>query len=71
MDEYEKVLAKGKIVAFVICKDAIQYCNKIEYKNEHVMIREEILRHIVEISDEDPIISTTGKTSRSYLRFEK
>ncbi len=71
MDEYEKVLAKGKIVAFVICKDAIQYCNKIEYKNEHVMIREEILRHIVEISDEDPIISTTGKTSRELFEIRE
>lgn len=71
MGEYEKVLAKGKIVAFVICKDALQYYDTIEYKNDYVMLREEVLQHIVKISGEDPVITTTGKASRELFEIRE
>lgn len=65
--EFYKILDKGKNVAFVIRKDAISYDRKIEYKNNNVMMREEIIQHIVKVSGEDPIISTTGKASRELF----
>ena len=67
MKEYRKVLAKGKAVAFVIRKGALSYDERIEYKNDNTMVREEIIQHIVKISEEDLIISTTGKASRELF----
>lgn len=67
MTEFRKLLTVGKNVAFVIRKDAITYDGKIEYKNYNTMIREKIIQHIVQFSGEDPIISTTGKTSRELF----
>lgn len=67
MEEYRKVLAEGKDVAFVIRKGALSYDGKVDYKNENTMLREEIIRHIVKASGEDPIISTTGKASRELF----
>lgn len=67
MEEYRKVLAEGKDVAFVIRKGALSYDGKVEYKNDNTMVREEIIRHIVKASGEDPIVSTTGKASRELF----
>lgn len=67
MEEFRKVLAKGKDVAFVIAKGALSYDGKVEYKNENTMVREEIIQHIVKASGEDPIVSTTGKASRELF----
>ncbi len=67
MAEFKKILAVGKDVAFVIRKEAITYDKKVKYKNENTMLREEIIQHIVKVSDKDPIISTTGKASRELF----
>lgn len=67
MEEYKKVLAAGKDVAFVIRKGALSYDGEIKYENDNTMVREEIIRHIVKVSGEDPIISTTGKASRELF----
>lgn len=67
MDEFRKVLATGKDVAFVIRKGALTDAPKVEYKNENHMVREEIIQHIVKASGEDPIVSTTGKASRELF----
>lgn len=67
MDEFRTMLAAGKDVAFVIRKGAISYQGETEYKNSNLMSREEIIRHIVNISGEDPIVSTTGKASRELF----
>ena len=37
---------------------------RISTKNENTMVREEIIKHIVKVSGEDPIVSKTGKASR-------
>lgn len=71
MEEFRHILADGKDVAFVIKKDALKYEEKVEYGNEHTMMREEIIRHIVKISGEDPIISTTGKASRELFEIRE
>ncbi len=67
MDEFKKVLATGKDVAFVIRKGALTDAPKVEYKNDNTMVREEIIQHIVKASGEDPIVSTTGKASRELF----
>lgn len=71
MNHFREVLATGKDVAFVIRKGALTDAPKVEYKNEYTMLREEIIRHIVKVSGEDPIISTTGKASRELFEIRK
>ncbi len=67
MSEFRSVLDSGKCVAFVIRKGALTDAPKVEYKNDNAMVREEIIQHIVAVSGEDPIVSTTGKASRELF----
>ncbi len=67
MKEFREILADGKGVAFVIRKGVLTDTSKIEYKNDNTMAREEIIQHIVKVSGEDPIVSTTGKASRELF----
>ncbi len=71
MRGFRKVLADGKQVAFVICKDALTDAPKIKYNNDNIMSREEIIRHIVKASGEDPIVCTTGKASRELFEIRE
>ena len=71
MKKYSSILDEGKNVAFVIGKNALTYDEKVEYKNDNEMIREEIIRHIVDVSGEDPIVSTTGKASRELFEIRE
>ena len=71
MEQFRIALNAGKQVAFVIRKGALEYAQKVEYKNEYQMTREEIIRHIVAVSDDDPIISTTGKASRELFEIRE
>lgn len=67
MAEFKKILKTGKDVAFVIKKDALSTDIKVQYQNVHKMSREQIIKHIVSASGEDPIICTTGKASRELF----
>lgn len=67
MQGFRDKLNQGLDVAFVIRKGALTNAPKVEYKNDNTMIREEIIRHIVKASGEDPIVSTTGKASRELF----
>lgn len=69
MKKFRNILVAGKNVAFVVRKGALSYDKKIKYKNENTMTREEIIKHIVKVSGEDPIISTTGKASRELFEI--
>jgi len=71
MDEFNKVLKTGKSVAFVIRKNALTYDEKVVYENDNELAREEIIEHIVSVSGEDPIISTTGKASRELFEIRE
>jgi phosphonopyruvate decarboxylase len=71
MAEFRRYLDSGKDVAFVIRKGAVSYDGKVEYRNENTMTREDIIRHIVAVSGEDPIISTTGKASRELFEIRE
>lgn len=67
MKQFRLVLASGKSVAFIIRKNALSYNEDILYINENSMLRENVIQHIVNVSGEDPIVSTTGKTSRELF----
>ena len=71
MDGFKSLLAQGKDVAFVVRKGGLSYDGKVEYKNDNTMLREEIIRHIVNVSGEDPIVSTTGKASRELFEIRE
>lgn len=71
MKRFRALLAKGKNVAFVVAKDGLSYDRKTEYHNKNNMQREEIIRHIVKISGEDPVICTTGKASRELFEIRE
>lgn len=71
MEGFRPILAKGRNVAFVVRKNALSGAPKIDYVNEYEMRREEIIRHIVAVSGEDPIVSTTGKASRELFEIRE
>lgn len=71
MEQFRQVLASGRDVAFVVRKGALTYDQPVTYKNGYTMSREEIIRHIVNISGEDPIVSTTGKASRELFEIRE
>ena len=69
MEYFKSVLSEGKNVSFVIRKGAITYDNKVNYKSNDTMNREEVIKHVVEVSGEEPIICTTGKASRELFEI--
>ncbi len=71
MAEYAGILEEGKHVAFVIRKGALSYEGEACYENGNAMAREEIIRHIVEVSGTDPLVSTTGKASRELFEIRE
>lgn len=71
LTDFHRLLNVGRSVAFVVCKGAISYGRRVEYKNENQMLREEVIRHIVKYSGTDPIISTTGKASRELFEIRE
>jgi len=71
MTQFQEELKKGKTVSFVIKKGALKYDGKVEYKNSYSMKREEIIEHILKVSKDDPIVSTTGKASREVFEIRE
>jgi len=71
MQKYNTILKLGKQVAFVVKKGALTYDDEIVYQNDNEMLREEIIEHIVEVTGENPIISTTGKASRELFEIRE
>lgn len=71
MRTFRDVLEAGKSVAFVIRKGALSYDGKVLYDNENNMLREDIIKHIIRVSGDDPIVSTTGKASRELYEIRE
>ncbi len=69
ISDFRKNLDNGTSVAFVIKKGAFIYEEKVDYTNNNAMLREDIIKHIVSISGNDPIVSTTGKASRELFEI--
>ena len=71
MAGFREILNTGKDVAIVVRKGALSFDGKVSYANDNTMVREEIIRHIVQASGEDPIVSTTGKASRELFEIRE
>lgn len=71
MADYKKKLAIGENVAIVVRKGALFKESKTSYSNQYLMSREETIRHIVKVANDDPIVSTTGKASRELFEIRE
>lgn len=71
MSEFKKMLETGKQVAFVVRKNALEFEGTVSYQNSYTMRREEVINHITDVSDEDIIVSTTGKASRELFEVRE
>lgn len=71
MQRFRSSLYRGRSVAFVVCKDTLSYDNKASYTNRYSITREEIIRHIVSVSGNSPVVCTTGKASRELFEIRE
>ena len=71
MKEFKELLSNGKQVAFVVRKGVLEFDEKVKYENSNKMLREDIIKHIVAVSREDTIVSTTGKASRELFEIRE
>lgn len=71
MDGFRRVFRAGKQAAIVVRKGGLTFDKKVKYANDNAMKREEIIRHIVAVSQHDPIVSTTGKASRELFEIRE
>ncbi len=71
MKEFQIELEKGKQVAFVVRKGALEFDKKVKYVNKYTLLREDIIKKIVEVSKDDMIVSTTGKASRELFEIRE
>ena len=70
--DFRPLLEKGKQVAFVVRKGALEYDGKTVYRNEYTLTREEAIRRIAAAAGpEDVIVSTTGKASRELFEIRE
>ncbi len=71
MEHFRTLLEQGEDVAFVVRKGALTYDGPVHYENDNLMSREEIIGHIVAVTGDDPIVSTTGKASRELFEIRE
>lgn len=71
MREFRAVLRTGNSVAFVIKKGAFTSDEKISYRNDYTLSREEVIRCVAEAAGEDLVVSTTGKASRELFEIRE
>jgi phosphonopyruvate decarboxylase len=71
MEEFNELLKNGKQVGFVVRKGVLEFDKTVKYGNNNSMLREEIIKHIVAVSKDDPIVSTTGKASRELFEIRE
>lgn len=71
IEDLKKDLEKGKSVAFLAKENAFSFEKIMEYKNDNKLKREEIIEKIVEVANDNVIVSTTGKASRELFEIRK
>ena len=62
---------EGNQAAFVVRKGAFCYDKKVIYQNGFQMVREEAIRRIAVATQDDIIVSTTGKASRELFEIRE
>lgn len=71
LERWKPRLAAGKSVALLVHKGALQYAGSATYRNGNTLLREEVIRRVTEVSGDDVIVSTTGKTSRELFELRE
>ncbi len=71
LEEWRPLFNSGKQAAFVVKKGALEFDGKIEYKNDYELKRENAVERIVDVAQDDLIVSTTGKTSRELFEIRE
>ncbi len=71
IDYFSVLLKLGRSVAYVIGKDGLSAEQKIKHQNRYTLKRESVIDSLIEVSQEDVIISTTGKTSRELFELRE
>ena len=67
--KFANVFKQGCSGAYVIRKNALEYDKKVNYENNYSLLREKAVRLIIDASEGDIIVSTTGKTSRELYEL--
>ena len=71
MNEFKPLLESGSQVAFVVKKGGLEFDQGIKYQNPFHLRREEAIERIIKHSGDNPIVSTTGKTSRELFELRE
>lgn len=71
MSDFTDLLNNKQQVALVVKKGAFEYSSSTKYKNSSTLMREDIIRCITDISENDVIVSTTGKASRELFEIRE
>jgi phosphonopyruvate decarboxylase len=71
MKSWAPWFVEGNQAAFVVRKGALRYDKKVVYQNDFQMVREEAIRRIAAATQDDIIVSTTGKASRELFEIRE
>ncbi len=71
--EIREIFSKNRQYAILVKRGTFEPTNNVKYRNDNVLIREEVIKKIVNwLHPEDIVISTTGKISRElYENLDK
>ena len=68
---FQTYLDSGNSVAYLVSKDALQNEERCKYQNANKLRREDALEQILQIADNDIIVSSTGKISREIYEIRE
>ena len=71
MDGFRRLFASGRQAAIVVRKGALTDEQPVQYRNSNTLLREDVIRHVLLASGEDPVVSTTGKASRELFEIRE
>lgn len=71
LEENRNMIRQGKSIAFVVKKGVFQYAKSKIYSNNYKMIRENVIEKITEYTEDDIVVSTTGKASRELFEIRE
>lgn len=71
LESWQPRLKQGHSVAIIVRKGALTTDNKARYQNDNILLRENIIRCVTDVSGKDIIVSTTGRASRELFEIRE
>lgn len=71
MEEFRALFARGGQAAILVQKGALAYENRPIYGNPYPMSRETVIERVLRATEDDIIVSTTGKASRELFELRE